>query len=338
MMEHALLQQLINNSIEEKIYQAVWDKKKLPFLQDYQILGYLFFPGAGYIEVAYAAAKSTMGNQLFSLKNMQIKDTLYLHSDESCMVTVKISKNEKIDIYSQLPTSNRITHHASMIIEPIANNNNDLFTIAKTYPLLNSDNRIGQTLYDKLRQFNIYYGSAYQTLCDISLGENIAFATFKNIVNNENFYSHPTLLYSCFQLFTFFLAKMAINNTIIYLPFGIKKIYYVNLEKPGVSAFVKLDDGNQNDELLTFDIFLLNEDYQIVIKVEGFQVKAHRKTSLNEKMKHKSEQETNTTHKKFYEMAQKLLSKPSHTDIVDEFEQLSALILVISTRIINVFD
>ncbi len=63
---------------KEKLFRNELDLDFLPYLKDHQVFDKILFPGAGFVELMYAAGIKIFKNQIFKLNNLLLQQPLAL--------------------------------------------------------------------------------------------------------------------------------------------------------------------------------------------------------------------------------------------------------------------
>lgn len=335
---HPLLGMIRENSKSKTMFVAEWDMKSLPFLRDYKILDYLFFPGAGLIEIALNAGKKYLMSDNVQLENMQIFSTLILEKDRNKNIKTFIKKeNEKtiISIFS-IPESSKAEKdwilHGDFILSPIVNKleKNSLFLkTALSRCRQKLDPRI---FYEELSSHMITYGHTFQSLENISFGQDEMVGILKNSENDHPPYlCHPTLLYGSFQLFTALLAKKAEENQykFILVPNAIRKISYFH-----VKGYPKYINVQLNLKKMSTDIYLFNQEQEVVLAIRGFKITKIPRLELLNNLINENNQQVNKKQREG--IAEHLSTKLSANKLgSDFFYDICAFIIIKATKVLD---
>lgn len=337
---HPLLGMVRGNSKSKTEFVAEWDMRSIPFLKDYKILDYFFFPGAGLIEIALSAGKEYFKSDDVQLENMQIFTTLILEKNKKKEIKTFIKKEEdniNISIFSVPdPIPGRVSQewslHGRFILSP------NVSKLDKGHLFLkNAQDSCKQKLdpsmfYNKLSSHMITYGPTFQSLEGIYFGEEEAVGAFRNRKEEHPPYlCHPTLLYGSFQLFTALLAKKAEESDykFILVPCVIRKISYFSAKGYPKYTYVKL-----NLEKMSTDIYLFNQEHEIVLVIQDFEIAKLSRLELLKNLNSENGQELNKTEREgIIEHISKKLSL-SKLDS-DFFYDICAFIIIKATRVLD---
>lgn len=266
------------------IWQTEIDTNSLPYLNDHKVQGRVVLPGAAYVEMALFAAKDAFGEGNYSLENLSFQKALFLPKNEPQRVQVLLCVNEvpnqfDCKIFSRrtnVSTTVSWTLHATATIylEPEESN----LVMLKQVDIKSIQNRCQENLpaadhYQTMSSYGLDYGSSFQGVRQIwrQTGEVLAQIQLPEpLLKVSNPYQiHPVLLDSAFQ--TFGATQNDQDEDATYLPVGLKSIkVFGSLNQKLWSHLLLHPQAIPNSGTLEGDIFLLNEDGQVVVEVQGF--------------------------------------------------------------------
>lgn len=340
LFQHPLLGILKINSLQEMVFIAEWQIAQLPFLNDYRILDYLFFPGAGLIEIGLSAGKFYLNKESFQLNQMQIFNTLVFDNrrKRTIKTSIKIEKEfSHVSIYT-IPRGMNEKEEKRLILHGTFILSNNLGKIINSTSVLNNiseglECKLNPSLfYQRLAAHKVDYGPTFQVLEDISFNSSKAAGILKDIKDSHPPYlCHPTLIYGSFQLFTILLAKLAQENgyNFFYLPFGIEKITYFSASGQPKMLSIQLDVSS-----MKADIYLFNKKGENLLAITGFQFTRVSRLELLSSLK-------NDSAGLVYDAAACGIAKYVSTTLSqnffnsDFFYDVCALIIIKATKIID---
>jgi acyl transferase domain-containing protein len=99
-VEHPLLGRRVASP--QPAWQTALNKQSLPYLKDHQVMGTELFPGAGYAEMAFSAAKLFFGEGAYALEDIQFHKALFITNDhEPIVLTTLDTRNGVVEIFSR---------------------------------------------------------------------------------------------------------------------------------------------------------------------------------------------------------------------------------------------
>ncbi|MFW9259889.1 SDR family NAD(P)-dependent oxidoreductase [Nostoc sp. CALU 546] len=253
--------------------QPIWngsiDKAILSYLEDHRIQGAVVYPGAGYVEMALAAAKEIFGEGSYLLEDLEFQKALFL-TDEPVQVqlSVHLSSQNSFDIYSLAKDekSSWIRHITGNLI---SNQNKD---IPKPVALDEIRRRCAKAfgksdIYQRLHSIGMEYGSNFQGIEQLWGAEKEAIAQIKlpEILEKEtkDYQLHPAILDACFQVL---IGTVSEQQT--YLPIGIKRLRVYGRPQHVLWSHACLVEQNPNQ--IKGDIQLLDESGNVLVEIQGF--------------------------------------------------------------------
>ncbi|MEO7358685.1 MAG: polyketide synthase dehydratase domain-containing protein, partial [Gemmatimonadaceae bacterium] len=213
-----------------------------PFLNDHRILGRPLFPAAGYLELALAAAHEVMGDAPVELRDISLREALWLPEDGTATVQVILTPEadqaQTVHVFSRrqmtADTDAQAWHlHASGRI--IAERSSPLPTRASD-SLAEARARCTTAVdvadyYGSLRKFSAEYGPAFRGIVQLSQAQGEALAQIslpENLrIAGSAYCLHPALLDACLQLAVAakdFAKTPDQHCDLVYLPIGIGRV------------------------------------------------------------------------------------------------------------------
>jgi acyl transferase domain-containing protein/acyl carrier protein len=289
---HPLLGPGLQSALSPGTYywETTLDTKRLPFLQDHCINGTVVLPSTAYIEMALAAAMevfdSKPGAYEFCLEDIRLQKALFFSGDTSQKVQIILTSGEaskaNLQIFCAQSGSDR-QHiswmlHASAIIRigKIQLSTRATQCIQPEQAQREWTHVASDTIhYQGLRRRGIEHGPLFQGITNIwqQRKEALAQITIPEALSTElhAYQFHPALLDICLQAIMSLLPESTEEDT--YVPVSVK---WVKLhQRPEADsrlwshACITGQQGS-NADTIEGDIFLTNEDGQVVLEVLGF--------------------------------------------------------------------
>src|SRR6185369_2850198 len=78
----------------DRVWQAVVDLERLPYIDDHRVQGLAVLPGAGYVEMAMAAAAQAFGAQKRVLSSFEFRRLLFFPEDGARIVQTSVAVDD----------------------------------------------------------------------------------------------------------------------------------------------------------------------------------------------------------------------------------------------------
>ncbi|GHO59328.1 type I polyketide synthase [Ktedonobacter robiniae] len=263
----------------------------LPYLGEHRVYDVPVLPGAAYIELSLAAATEIFGSQQFLVEELELKQALFFPKGAPPFTLQLIMMPEQQSEYMELrffstqagQSSEALTwsEHARVtvcrieealssesVMHPIPEEVQRDWTLAMEAPIY----------YQGLRNRGIQHGEPFQgvthvwrrpgeVMAHLSLPEDVAY-------DMAGYQLHPALMDSILQAITPFLPE---ENDDSYVPVEARRIKFHQRPVPGVGlwshALVDMEK-NRDPRMLEGDIFLLDEQGQVLLEVLGFRLQS----------------------------------------------------------------
>ena len=144
----------------------------------------------------------------------------------------------------------------------------------------------GTHYYDIFRNFGFNYGPAFQTIQELYINDSYALSKLK-IANHlkADFYDfilHPSLIDGALQTVAGLIGGMELSTP--YLPFAIDEIEIIRSLPQTCYTYVEFADFEKQiqADLKKFNIKLLNEGGDVLVKLKNFYVRANSKVRANQ--------------------------------------------------------
>ncbi|MEA5550942.1 type I polyketide synthase [Anabaena cylindrica UHCC 0172] len=268
--------------------QYLWEVEiniqSLPYLKDHQIQGRIILPGAAYIEMALSATKEVFGAKNHTVKNVSFQKPLFLSSENSQTVQILLDTSEteaSFKIFSRstkaLPKTTWILHATGNISLGQTDINAVNFQKVELDVIQNrcQENLSAATHYATMASYGLEYGTCFQGVQQIWRQEQEVLAKIQlpeNLQTADDYYQiHPVILDSAFQ--TFGAAKLPNNQQeekITYLPVGLERLTIYGQVNQKLWSHLLLKPQAEDRQSLEGDIFLLNEQGEVIVEIIGF--------------------------------------------------------------------
>ena len=283
-MDHPLLGVRVSSPVE--IYQTTTSQALHAWVKDYRIFDMTLFPGAGFLELALAAARAN-GEVDVGLDDVTIGEALVLPEGESVSLQAVVHRNPDrslVEIYSAGDADGdeapKWRGHVSATIarRPQPANAWQPFD-AKEFRALSPEE-----YYAELSANGATYGPSMRGIRSILRREStvIAEVAFPPDMPTEGFIFHPALLDACLQAVGVALREVSggDTNSNLYLPVGIRSYRVYRPGVPSVTCRVELATNTDLDNVVEAMIAMFDTHGALVCEVVGMQFRRARREQL----------------------------------------------------------
>ena len=260
-----------------------WESEISPartaFLSDHCIESAVVFPGAGYVEMAMAAAKDFFGESvLFRFENVEFRKALFLSPSKLTRLRTVIDPERGTFQIHGVPSQPQgaFELHASGAFQPRSPSELD----AASLPELRArcPHRVSSAeCYAHFRELGLEYGPTFMGIEELWQGDREALAqlTVPELVREEGalYDIHPALLDLCFQALAAALPLVEKGQPkVVYMPTGVRAGSM--RAAPGSARFIHARITEQNETTLSGDIVLLDERGRVLLEIESCEARS----------------------------------------------------------------
>lgn len=255
------------------------DTQLLPYLGDHRIQHNVLFPGAGFVEMALAAANDAMGAGDYDIEDLTFRSALVLtDTSDPRLRTVLNLEQGTVEISSYNPAAEagaRWTIHSSARLR---RRQAAGYRLDSSAPRQDEATHLArEQFYEKTRQMGFEYGPAFQTVevseirDDHAIGLVRTPATLKG--DTAGYLFHPSLLDGAFQILLMAaLGLSAQENSSPYLPVGIDRVRV--FDRPAEQMRVVAEVLEADDEHVVSDLRVLDPAGNVLVEIEGFRAQS----------------------------------------------------------------
>ena len=264
------------------VFQKTLTTTNPPYLADHRIHGMTILPAAAYFEIAFAAAKSALEGEAFSLEDVSIHEALPLATNANRVAQIVLNPDASGASFQYFSRKgdedpNNWRLHAGGKVRAQAT--------AETPAQISLDElraRIAEpmavgTYYDHLAAVGADYGPAFHGIQEIwrTDGEALGLVSLPEpALDGGNYSIHPSLLDACFQLLGAAVPGASDldspENAIIYVPVGIQRMDLYGMVDGPLYCHVQLHPSKQTGaSTLTGDLSLFEQGGRVVVTVRG---------------------------------------------------------------------
>ncbi|NET14152.1 MAG: SDR family NAD(P)-dependent oxidoreductase, partial [Okeania sp. SIO1H6] len=268
-------------------FQSYIGEKSPNYLSDHRVFGKALFPGTGYLEIAYSAAKEVFGSSEVAVTDLFIVRGLILPETEikrvQTVLTPLENNNYKFEIFSTNQGKEQqkpqwTLHVEGKICVDSTPTQESKIDLEKYKSECTQVTEIGE--HDKFyKEIGIEYGKSFQGIKQLWKGEGRAIAEIvlsEELTEEEvaEYNLHPALLDISTQIILYTREqKKETDKT--YLPIGVEK--WKMYKSPGTRVWAIAEMGESS---LTANIKLVDEQGQVQAELQGFKTKETKASDL----------------------------------------------------------
>ncbi len=253
---------------------------------EHQVNEEKIFPGSGFLEIA-----NISGNIAGEQKVCKIKDIVWIHPlsfhKGSQLVQTFLKQNGNSTDYqiTSLNDENEtIVHSEGRLFFSNGSNHNPVVEESISIKGLKekcSKPKDGVYYYDLFRKAGFNYGLAFQTIKELYINNSYALAKLKIAdhlkADFDQYILHPCILDGALQTVAGLIGS--VESETPYLPFAIDEIEIIRPISQTCYAYVQFADSEKQvqTDIKKFNVQILNEDGDILIKLKNFYARALRK-------------------------------------------------------------
>ncbi|XXX76160.1 type I polyketide synthase [Sorangium sp. So ce134] len=233
---HPLLGSAFGYSLrpEDRGWEQHLSLERLPYLAEHRVQGQAVFPGAGYVEMALAAAAERWGSSEPWLEDVTFEQLLVLPADGQPLMQVVLTDEDDdgawVQVASRAEDGQRWTRHARARLrrgpglpqpEP-ANAPEPASASPSALQQRLASPQPAAEFYARVRQAQIEYGPAFQGLEQVWSGDGEALGRLRlpEGLDPQGYLVHPALLDACLQL----SAALFAGSTDTFVPIGLERV------------------------------------------------------------------------------------------------------------------
>ncbi|MCW5313076.1 SDR family NAD(P)-dependent oxidoreductase [Nostoc sp. KVJ3] len=290
--------------IQEIVFESCLSSENPSYLGDHRVFGQMILPGAVYLEMAIAAGAAVFQSDCVVLENVAIEQPLIFSSGQNQTLQLILTPNAGQSYHFEICSLNRspaaqesswIIHATGTVLPGQA--------AFPTVDLATWSNRVESALevvesenfYQRSQQQGMEYGSYFQALKQGWVEAEQGYAQLQLPANleTEGYQIHPVLLDASFQWGSaaFTQALLADDETSLYLPVGIERLYFYRRSGHQLWVQAKKRSASQSaigyaaPEAIATDLQLVDSSGAVVVQVEGLSMRRTTPQSLQRMLK-----------------------------------------------------
>ncbi len=271
----------------------IWEQwlsiELIPYLADHRVQGEIVFPGAGYVEMALAAANSVYGQSAVYIENIAFHQLLSLTENENRRLQISVLEEHggkaKVTISSKLQEAADWILHASGIVRVAATSNGSPPAVSRE----DIHKRCSKVMdnrkhYAEMDSRGLFYGPSFRGVTEVFVGNNeiLARVHVPDEVQSDTaqYTLHPSILDACFQATLWALQSSSGQDPVVPVGVGGLRIY----ERIPTEFWVHGQiDTNAPSETPTINLCALGENGQLLFAVDALRLRALDSAKLKAK-------------------------------------------------------
>ncbi|MEZ4297754.1 MAG: acyltransferase domain-containing protein [Polyangiaceae bacterium] len=261
----------------ERFWERTLGAGDLAWIADHQVQGEVVFPGAGYVEMALAAATDMFGAGTRELSEMSFQRMLAFPPGASPAVQVAVSDTgtgtATVTITSRAPGASEWSVHANGTLRVAAGDPPAPQSIAALRERCPRE-LPGAEHYARMEARALPYGPCFRGVERVWLGEGEALAELRlppSPASEAGQYRiHPALLDVGLQVALELLPSSAPKGT--FVPIGAGPTRLHRAPKTALLAHVRAEQPEEGSSVATFDLTLLDTDGEVVFSMTGLRM------------------------------------------------------------------
>ncbi|MGC5775197.1 SDR family oxidoreductase [Paenibacillus pabuli] len=271
---HPLVEKCSIRSMNTTIYTTIFNGDKYWILNEHLIDDFYVLPGTGYVEMAYAIGELEFKSKDFELTDIIFMSPMMVVDGESreVQVIVQYEEEEPLHVLIASESGEKWITHATMTLTPADRKSTFVHNLSDIQARC-QQHTTNTPFYDGKDM--IRTGPRWDCLTSLLVGEGeaLAFIEMPEAYRDDvkDYVLHPAML------------DVAVNLGIrsigegLYLPFTYHKcIVHGRLPHRFYSYVRKSGSNENNQEIATFDIILMDEHGQTLVEVDQYSIKKVR--------------------------------------------------------------
>jgi polyketide synthase PksN len=253
------------------------------YARDHQVNGELFFPGAGFLEIACVAGTIAAEESVARIEDIVWMQPLRLTSADHPVKTYLKSNGNHVEyaIVSFNEDNERIVHSEGRVSY---GRRTDLHALQASYSIQELKRRAEKTVpgsdcYRQLEGFGLRYGPCFQTIQELYIGRGFALSKLKLAEELEGDFDqyllHPCIIDGALQTVIGIAANAAlqVESDAAYLPFALGEVEILRPLSASCYAHVEPVVPGCNSDILQFNIQLLSDSGDVLARLHNFHVR-----------------------------------------------------------------
>ncbi len=250
--------------------------------RDHQVNGELFFPGAGFLEIACISGTIASEKPVTRIEDIVWIQPLRLTTGDHLVKTFLKSNGNSTEyvIVSFNDDNERVLHSEGRVLYGTESNE-----AQAVYSIQELKNRAGKTVqgsdcYRQLEGFGLRYGPCFQTIQKLYIGDSFVLSKLnlaEELKNDfEQYILHPCIIDAALQTVIGMAAEGEPDTP--YLPFALDGVEILRPLSETCYAYVEhsVSEHPAKSDIKQFNIRLLSESGSVLVRLNNFYVRALR--------------------------------------------------------------
>ncbi|GAX59142.1 beta-ketoacyl synthase [Candidatus Scalindua japonica] len=287
------------STLEEERFRKSFTGSEF-YLKDHVVAGKETLPGVAYIEMARAAGEIAKGSPVTSIRNIVWASPITIDSKnrEGREVIISIYPGDStigFEVSTEQEGGGKIVHTQGKIAYgPGDNRQVDLQTGEKEFAIEVIKGRCTaikkrEDIYRRFKAAGISYGTGFQCMEEIRSNGREALSRIKipEVVKSGagDYVLHPSLMDGALQSVMGLAEDDEAFQSGFYLPFALGGVEIIRPLTESCYAYVTIGDGDKKagSGVKRYDISILDESGDVLVRLKGFSVRALRGGDLNKR-------------------------------------------------------
>ncbi|MEB4207468.1 sulfolipid-1 biosynthesis phthioceranic/hydroxyphthioceranic acid synthase [Mycobacterium sp. 94-17] len=282
---HPLLGQHVHlrEEPERHVWQADIGTAAQPWLGDHQIRNVAVLPGAGYCEMALAAARAALG-EACEVRDIRFEQALLLDEQTAIVASASLSSPGVVDFTVETSQGGEQVRQARAVLRAA----NDAQPPARDTSALLAAHPRGQDgaeFRELMGRRGVQYGAAFSGLVAVHTGERASVlaevAVPRQIRSQQDAYGvHPALLDACFQSVAAHPEVQALDDDALGLPSGIRRLRSYAAARNARYCYTRVITADRSG--VEADLEVLDEHGTVLLSVQGLRLGAGVSTNAHQ--------------------------------------------------------
>lgn len=279
--EHPLLGRRVRAA--NPLWETTLEGDGLGYLDDHKIQGAVVYPGAAYIEMALAAAKTLDPTSVPSVRDVEFHKALFLHNRSQTLLQFALdARGSQFSVYSTTTAQpSAWTLHASGTVSHSASKESARIDLAAIRE------RIAREVahvdcYQSFSERGLEYGAAFCGIERLWQGDGEALVALRLDAANvqaEGYQVHPALLDSAFQTLISAASSDDTDHHVLFLPTGIGEVRHY--ENPGLACWAYARLTRRDEQTVVGDITIFDADGNTYLEVRALRCRLLEEAQTN---------------------------------------------------------
>jgi acyl transferase domain-containing protein/NAD(P)-dependent dehydrogenase (short-subunit alcohol dehydrogenase family)/phospholipid N-methyltransferase len=279
---HPLLGSRLRSPARTVQFESWLSAAAFSFLNDHRVFERAILPGTGFIELALAAGRETLGDDLAAVEDLTIHAALAVDDDEERLLQAVVTPGEdgaaRLEIYTQGDESEPWLLHATAALRPAAPPP-ELAESPAEIQARCPETISGEAHYQRLAESGLAFGESLKGVVQLWRRDGEALGRIQPtaaVAAEGGYLLHPALLDAHLQT----LAAALPATPDVYLPIHFERIQRC---QPGQPAWghVRVQEGGASRQTVRADLRLMDESGMLLAEITGITLKRAERSALH---------------------------------------------------------